>query len=221
MLRKSLLVCGIVSALLYIGTDIVASLSRPGYSYVDQAWSELTAVDAPTRAPMLTPMALYGLLVIAFGIGVWQAAGRKRGLRAASILLAAYGAAGLAALLFAPMHQRGTSGGVSDSLHIAATFVLVVLTLSIIRFASGAGGAGFRLYSIATIAILILFGALAGLEGPRLAAGSSTPWLGLLERVNIYSSMLWIVALAGVLLRAPVAVARRRPHARIVAPKAI
>ena len=35
-----------------------------------------------------------------------------------------------------------------------------------------------------------------------LVAGQPTPWLGLTERLNIYSFMLWIVVLAISLLRA-------------------
>jgi hypothetical protein len=36
-----------------------------------------------------------------------------------------------------------------------------------------------------------------------MVAGQPTPWLGLTERLNIYSFMLWAVVLAIVLLRSP------------------
>ena len=56
----------------------------------------------------------------------------------------------------------------------------------------------FRLYSLGTIAILIGFGALAGfLAGPMPEA---TPWVGLAERINIYATMLWMLAFAASLL---------------------
>jgi len=48
---------------------------------------------------------------------------------------------------------------------------------------------------------LLVFGALAGMQGPRIAANLPTPWLGITERVNVYSSMLWVLVLAVVLLR--------------------
>ena len=36
-----------------------------------------------------------------------------------------------------------------------------------------------------------------------LVAGQPTPWLGLTERLNIYSFMLWVIVLTIVLLRSP------------------
>ena len=37
-----------------------------------------------------------------------------------------------------------------------------------------------------------------------MVAGQPAPWLGLTERINIYSFMLWAVVLTIALLRAPV-----------------
>jgi len=48
-LRKALLICGILSSPLYIGTEILAGMLWKGYSFTDQAVSELSAMDAPTR----------------------------------------------------------------------------------------------------------------------------------------------------------------------------
>ena len=43
MKRKILLICGIVSSVLYIVSDVLGTLRYPGYSYTDQEFSELTA----------------------------------------------------------------------------------------------------------------------------------------------------------------------------------
>ena len=37
-------------------------------------------------------------------------------------------------------------------------------------------------------------------ESPRAAEGLPTPWLGVLERVNVYGSLLWVLVFAAVLL---------------------
>jgi len=202
MVKKSLLVCGIISSLLYVGTDIFAAMSWEGYSYTSQAVSELMAIGAPTRPLLVALFSVYNPLVIAFGIGVWLSADSKRSLRVAGILLVAYGVIGQVGLLFAPMHLRGAEGSVTDVMHIIVTSVIVLLTLLFIGFGSSARGKWFRLYSILTIVALLVFGALAGMQGNRIAAGLPTPWLGVMERVNIYSSMLWVLVLAFVLLRA-------------------
>ena len=208
MVRKVLLVCGILASLLYVGADILASMLYEGYSYTDQTVSELSAIGAPTR-PLVVPLVLaHSVLRIAFGLGVWMSAGRNRGLRATAGLLVGMGPVDLVAFFF-PMHLRGAERTLTDTMHIILTIVTVLLILLAIGFGATAYGKRFRLYSIATILILLVFGALAGLEGPRVAANLPTPWAGVTERINIYGYMLWLAALAIALLRAPHAAAGR------------
>ncbi len=78
-----------------------------------------------------------------------------------------------------------------------------------IGFGAAAFGMRFRLYSIATLVILVVFGALTGMNGPRIAANLPTPWVGVWERINIGVFLLWVVALATALLRAPGGTASR------------
>jgi len=47
--QRFLLACGVASSVLYVGTDIAASIRYEGYSYTSQAVSELMAVAAPTK----------------------------------------------------------------------------------------------------------------------------------------------------------------------------
>ena len=47
---NSLLICGIAVAVVQIAGDMLASAFYPGYSYVDQSVSELSAIGAPTRS---------------------------------------------------------------------------------------------------------------------------------------------------------------------------
>lgn len=202
MVRKVLLICGILSSLLYVGTDILAAGQWEDYSYTSQMISELMAIGAPTRPLLVTLFSVYNPLVIAFGIGVWGSAGRKLPLRVTGILLIAYGIVGQVGLLFAPMHLRGTQTSATDTWHIILTSVIVLLTLLSIGFGAAALGKGFRIYSIGTILILIAFGALSSTQTPRIATGLPTPWFGVMERVNIYGSLLWVLVLAIILLRA-------------------
>ena len=205
--RKVLLVCGILSSLLYVGVDVLAAMQWEGYSYTAQAFSELTAIEAPTRPLMVFANAIpYSLLVLAFAVGVWASAGRKRALRLTAGLLVAYTVAGFMGGVVFPMHSRGTQPTMTltDTMHIVFTGAGVLSTLLAIGFAATAFGKRFRLYSIGTLLLLVLGGALAGLDGARLAAGLPTPWMGVTERINIYGSMLWMAVLATALLRVPV-----------------
>jgi uncharacterized protein DUF998 len=200
MVRKVLLVCGILAPLIYVGSDILAALRWEGYSYTAQSVSELRASGAPTR-PLLVPILLiYAMLEIAFGLGVRGVAGQKSAPRIAGILLIGLGAVDLAAPFF-PMHLRGAGFTLIDTMHIILTVVTVLLLLLIIGFGAFADGKRFRFYSIATILIIFLCGAWAFSDGPRIAANLPTPWVGVRERINIYGYMLWVAVLAVILLR--------------------
>jgi len=199
-ITKALLICGIVSSLLYIGTDILLSMRWEGYSYADQAISELSAIGAPTRPFWLAMSFLFNPLLIAFGVGVWRAAGQKRSLRITGILLMVWGVVGFLWLPF-PMHLRGAERSFTDTMHIVMTGVTVLLITVFIGFGSGARGKWFRLYSILTLLAMWGFGAVTGMLASGIDTGT-TPWMGAFERVIVYAPMLWVLVLAVILLRA-------------------
>jgi hypothetical protein len=200
MSRKALLICGILASLLYVGTDILAAMHYEGYRYTARAVSELSAIGSPTRSLVVPLFVTHGMLQLAFGLGVWMSAGRKRGLRITAGLLVGIGLVDLVAPYF-PMHLRGTEGTLTDTMHLILTTVTVLLILLAVGFGATANGKWFRLYSIGTLVILIVGGGLAGLDGARVAANLPTPWLGATERINIYGYMLWMAVLALVLWR--------------------
>lgn len=173
-------------------------MSWRSYSYSSQSISELLAIGSPTK--WIFALVPYTSLVIAFGIGVCWAAGGKRAVRATGILLVAYGVVSHVGSYF-PMHLRGTTSSFTDTMHILLTIALVPLIFLFVGFGATAAGKWFRRYSIGTILTLLIFGALAGMQGPRIAANLPTPWLGITERINVYSAMLWVLVLAVVLLR--------------------
>jgi hypothetical protein len=200
--RKALLGCGVASSVLYVATTILGAMVWEGYDSGSQTVSELFAIDAPSR-PLVVPLFLaYSALVIAFGVGVWGAAGGQRALRVVGGLLVVNEARGIAGTLFAPIHLRGVAGTATDTWHMVLTVVNVLGILLIIGCGATAFGTRFRWYSYGTILFLVVFGTLAGLDGSRLAANQPTPWMGVTERINIFGYMLWVALLAVVLLRA-------------------
>jgi hypothetical protein len=202
--RKALLVCGVASSLLYVATDVFGGMRYPGYSFSSQAISELMAVGAPSEAFVDPLFITYGALVFAFGVGVFrEGAGRSRALRIAGALLVGYAAIGFTGPTLFEMHQRGTGRIADDTPHIVLTSMLVLLTLTTVAFGAFAFGKRFSIYSLATLLLMIVFGVLAAPYGARLAAGEPTPEFGIVERINVYSSLLWVAVLAVALLRRP------------------
>jgi hypothetical protein len=200
--RKPLLACGIAASLLY--GALIWGIRYNGYSPISQTVSELSAWGVPTRPIWMVLGTLYDALMIAFALGVWASAGGKRSLRIVGGLMIAYGLLGLL-WPFASMHQRAVlaAGGetLADTAHLVLAMVTVALMFAAMVFGAAAFGLWFRLYSIATIVILLAFGVLTTSDAARVAANLPTPWAGLWERINIMAFLLWVVVLAIVLLR--------------------
>ena len=203
--QKTLLVCGILSSLLYVAINIIVAMQWMGYDPASQTGSELSAIGAPTRTLWMVLVMPYTLLIIAFALGVWKSAGENRRLRIAGGLMIAYGALGIF-WPFAPMHLRETlaagGGTFSDTMHITLAVMTQIIYLLALGFAAASLGKKFRLYSIATFIVLVAFGVLTFLDSPGIATNQPTPLIGVWERINIGVFLLWVVVLATILLRA-------------------
>lgn len=201
-LQDNLLVCGTLAAFVYLLTDILGSLRYPGYDFTSQGVSELMAVGAPTKTLVDSIFIVYGLLAIAFAIGVIrEASPGRRALRITGVVLLAYAAIPMVVAGRFAAYPRG-AGAFSDSVpHVIITAVLVVLMLAAIGFGAFSLGRRFRIYSFATFGAVIALGAVSGYYGARLAAGQPTPGFGIVERVLIYAFLAWAATLGISLLR--------------------
>jgi hypothetical protein len=201
MTRKWLLICGILSSLVYVAADVLGGIWLEGYSHMSQAVSELSAIGSASR-PIVVPLLMaHSVLVIAFGFGIRSSADRKRALLVAGSLMIALGLLDLTAY-FWPMNPRGTERTLTDTIHIIGTAVTVLVIVLAIAFSGRAFGRPFRAYAVATILAMLVFGGLTAILAPGVESGQPTPWMGLMERINIYSYLLWQVVLAAALLRA-------------------
>lgn len=201
-LTRSFLACGIVGAAFFIAMDWVASFwLYPGYDFTSQQVSELSAIGAPSRDFWMTMGFPYAALSLAFALGVWRArAGRTR-LAIAAVLLALFALNSLIWGWVAPMHMRGVTFSATDAMHIALTVVAVVLMVTFMTIGSTVFGRGFRIFSILTIAAMLVAGGVVGTQVPAIAQGLPTPWMGLVERVSVYAPSLWTTGLALMLMR--------------------
>ena len=201
-LQKTLLVSGLLSSLMYVAFDLVAASRYPGYSLVNQAISELSAIDAPASSAnfwrWLGP--LYGILFLAFTIGVLRFGRGNRALRISGWIMLAFIGWGMLWPFF-PMHQRGTETTVSDLGHLILGGGSNVLILGFIGFGAFALDKRFRNWSLATMLVFFLTAMGTFSYVHEIGAGEPTPWLGIIERIMIYVYLLWVAVLAGGLLR--------------------
>jgi len=199
--RRMALACGLLSALLYAAMLAFVPLAWSEYSSASQTVSELSAIDAPTR-PLWVPLGyVWTLLYGAFGWGIWKTGGSRRSLRIAggSILVAA-----VVGLFWPPMHLREVlaagGGTLTDTLHIVWTAANAVFTIAAMGFGAAALGRRFRIYSVASIVVLLVAGALTSTDASRLQANLPTPWMGVWERVNVAAWLVWVAVMSVVLL---------------------
>jgi hypothetical membrane protein len=201
MLQRILLLCGVLSPVLYGVADLLAGLQWTGYSFRDQTISELGAIGAPSRLLFSVLLVVVYLLMVAFGAGVWRAAAENRRLRIAGGLLIALGVMAVTVGQFAPMQPRGEPQGFTGTLHLVEGAAAMLMIFTSMGIAASAFGTPFRLYTIATIVLALGFGAWAAMEAPSLVQDLPTPWLGVKERIFWYGYQSWYITFAVVLLR--------------------
>lgn len=199
---RLLLVSGIVAALCYILTDVLAAtLLYPGYDYTAQQVSELSAIGAPSRQFWMAMGYPYSILTLAFALGLRRVAAGRIGLRIAAVLVAVFAINSFLWGWVAPMHMRGTQFTGTDSMHIAFAVSAVLLILGFIGFGAASFGRGFRVFSALIVIAMLAAGATVGMQISAIAADRPTPWMGLVERISVYAPLSWTAALAFMLLR--------------------
>lgn len=208
-----LLSCGIAAPLCYVLTDVLLAMRWEGYSYRDQTISELNAIGAPTRTLSIVLGIVGYAFLVAFGVGLWRSTAAGRRLRVAAGALIALGVFAWFGVSFFAMHVREAEETLTDTLHVAQLAVAGPLLLVIIGLGAATFGRRFRLYSAVTVLLMLGFGAWSGTYGADVAADVATPWVGVIERISVYSYQLWIgvfavTVLARVLGCAPAAAHR-------------
>jgi hypothetical membrane protein len=197
--RKALLACGIVAPLIYIGTDLAAAALYPGYSFADQAVSELFAIGAPTARLVVLLFSLSSSLLFAFAAGVRMSSRERRIVRFMAVAITANAIDSLVLWTVFPMHMRGVEPTSTDLMHgVFAINPFVLLTVALGAFAFRGW---FRIYSIITIVLIVLPAASAFFYVAAFLAHQPTPGMGLTERLGQYDHQLWHAVLAVVLLR--------------------
>lgn len=198
MAHEILLSFGVLAALLYLGTDLLAGNLLKGYSFSAQSMGDLGAAGSPTRPLVLILTLVASACMITFGVGVWQAAGPALLPRIVAGLIMGNALTGLLATLFFPNSygvrpEFGTPG-------VLLMFLSVLCFVLAMIFGAAAYHSWMRILSIsiptAYILLAILRFATAG-----SSAAEATVMIGVQERTMGYSFLTWVAALAIFLLR--------------------
>lgn len=189
---RLLAICGVIVPILFTIIVIILGLLRPGYSHVSQAISELGEVGAPNAAVQDANFVVFGLLVIAFAVGLHRGIGDGRGSKIGPALVGSFGAVGAIGAGIFPL---------PSPLHVPVSLIgfisLIIATLVISRrLKQDARWQSYRSYSLITGGIaLALFVALV------FGGSNDSPYFGALQRIFLTPLFLWVELMAIHLLR--------------------
>jgi hypothetical membrane protein len=202
MMRKYLLLCGVLAPFIYVSAVILGGLLRPGYSHTTQAISELIAAGAPNTTLLIPLFTLYDLLLAAFGAGLLltvmirtEQHGKRSGAWGGLALVVA-GLLGVLMNLFFPQDPGGPPVTVTGMVHVVLAGVLSLGTM----LAMLCTGLWLRhlpdqraawIYSLISLAVVFISGGLGA-----AAIASRSPYLGLVERATIGAFVQWAFAIA-------------------------
>ena len=186
-LTQKLGLLGLVSLLSYTAAVVFSPLAYPGYDWMAQAVSDLSAANAPSLALWNRLSALYNvcevLCVMIVCVGMQ---GRKtRLLRTGIALFAAMEWVSAVGYRMLPLSDSGYAGAFQDQMHMIVTALVVglsVVSLVVILIA-GIRDRGCRSYGVcAAVALGMMLGGAVGMNLVPAA------YFGVVERLSVFAA---------------------------------
>ena len=200
-----LLWAGVAAAVWYTAVVLIGALATPGYSHIGEHVSTLYQSGAPNGAWIAALFAVYNLLILAFGVGVFRLVSNRGGARrrngqAGGVALALTAIAGVMDVVFRqdPIGSPTTTAG---TLHVAFAGLASLLTILAIALVASWALArselrGFGWYSVVTLVVIVVSGPVAA-----VATAGLWPTMGLLERIPIFGFVQWAAITSIILAR--------------------
>ena len=190
-MKKTLLqklgLIGIVSLLSYTAAVVFAPLAYPGYNWMAQAVSDLSAANAPSLALWNQLSAFYNVCeavcvaVVCLGIQ-----GQKtKGLRVGIYLFAVMEWISAIGYRMFPLSDSGYAGAFQDVMHMVVTALVVGLSIVSLALIIAAGIRDRRCRSYGVCAAAALGMMLVGALGMKLVP---TAYFGIVERFSVFAA---------------------------------
>lgn len=186
-LTQKLGLLGVVSLLSYTAAVVFAPLAYPGYDWMAQAVSDLSAANAPSLSLWNQLSSLYNvcevlsIMVVCIGIQ-----GRKtKLLRAGIYVFAAMEWISAVGFRMFPLSDSGYAGTFQDKMHILATALVVLLSIAslVIIIIAGIRDNGCRSYGICAAVALSMM--LIGALGMKIVPSE---YFGIVERFSVFAA---------------------------------
>lgn len=186
-LTQKLGLLGIVSFLSYTAAVIFAPLAYPGYDWLSQAVSDLSAANAPSLALWNQLTAFYNVCeVVCVTVVCIGISGQKTKLLRTGIYLFAVmewiSAVGYRAF---PLSDSGYAGAFQDVMHMVVTVAVVLLSIASLTIVIIAGAKNKDCLSYGICAAVALVMMLVGALGMKIVP---TAYFGVVERFSVFAA---------------------------------
>ena len=190
-MKKSLLqrlgLLGVVSFLSYTAAVVFAPLAYPGYNWMAQAVSDLSAANAPSLALWNQLSALYNVCeVVCVTVVCIGIQGRKtKLLRSGIYLFAVMEWISAVGYRMFPLSDSGYVGAFQDVMHMAVTALVVLLSIVslVIIIVAGAKSKSCRSYGVCAAVALAMM--LVGAMGMKIVPAA---YFGVVERFSVFAA---------------------------------
>lgn len=178
---------GIVSFLSYTAAVVFSPLAYPGYNWMAQAVSDLSAADAPSLALWNQLSALYNVCevvcatVVCIGMQGWKTKLLRTGIYMFAVMewISAVG------YRMFPLSNSGYAGAFQDIMHMVITAAVVLLSIIslVLIIIAGIKNKSCRSYGIC--AGIALFMMLVGAMGMKIVPAD---YFGIIERFSVFAA---------------------------------
>ena len=190
-MKKSLLqrlgLLGVVSFLSYTAAVVFAPLAYPGYNWMAQAVSDLSAANAPSLALWNQLSALYNVCeVVCVTVVCIGIQGRKtKLLRSGIFLFAVMEWISAVGYRMFPLSDSGYAGAFQDVMHMAVTALVVLLSIVSLTIIIVAGVKSKSCRSYGVCAAVALAMMLVGAMGMKIVPAA---YFGVVERFSVFAA---------------------------------
>ena len=190
-MKKSLIqklgLLGVVSFLSYTAAVVFAPLAYPGYNWMAQAVSDLSAANAPSLALWNQLSALYNVceIVCVTVVCVGIQGQKTKLLRLGIYLFAIMEWVSAVGYRMFPLSDSGYAGAFQDVMHMAVTALVVLLSVVslIVIIAAGVKDRSCRSYGVCAAVALAMM--LVGAMGMKIVPAE---YFGVVERFSVFAA---------------------------------
>ena len=178
---------GILSFLSYTAAVVFSPLAYPGYDWLSQAVSDLSAANAPSLALWNKLTAVYNVceVLCATVVCVGMANKKSKLLRIGVYLFAVMEWVSAIGYRAFPLSDSGYAGQAQDVMHMVVTVVVVLLSVVSLVLIIIAGARDKRYLSYCICAAVALAMMLVGALGMKIVP---TKYFGVVERFSVFAA---------------------------------